>query len=402
MSRLILLFVTALAASSTGLVAQPEAVTLNVPGRSMSTPWIASSGTFVAVAFGATAQSGGDVFVAMSQDGGRTFGAPVQVNAKAGEARISGEIAPRVSLTARANAAPVVQVTWNAKDGGTQIKSARSTDGGRTFGPAINLQKAGAAGDRGWEAAAADANGGLHAVWLDHRGLAAGGEHAMHKGDHDGVAMAQKSSLYYWGGGPERELFAGVCYCCKTALTVAPDGAIYAAWRHVFEGNFRDIAFTASHDGGKTFSPMTRVNQDGWKIDGCPDDGPAMAVDRSGVVHLAWPTVSNEKGVILYATSRDGKTFGKPQQVPTFGTPKSSHPQIAIDGSGTVIIGWDEVRDGARSAGYVDVTAKGFGTPQSLGKASMYPVLAAAETGLIAAWTSGAPNQSVIAVRRIR
>jgi hypothetical protein len=224
----------------------------------------------------------------------------------------------------------------------------------------------------------------------------------MHKGAHDGVAMAQQSGLYYWGGGPERELFKGVCYCCKTALAVGADGAIYAAWRHVFEGNFRDIAFTASRDGGKTFSPMTRVNQDGWKIDGCPDDGPAMAVDRSGVVHLAWPTVSNDKGVILYATSRDGNTFGKPQQVPTFGTPKASHPQIAIDGSGTVVIGWDEVRDGARSAGIVDVTAQGFGTPQSLGKASMYPVMAAAERGLVAAWTSGPPNQSAITVRRIR
>jgi len=403
MFKFVFTFATAIVIAGFGSVsAQPDTATLSVSGRSSSTPWIASSGSFVAVAFAAAAQNGGDVFVAISRDGGRTFGAPVQVNRNRGEARVSGEIAPRVSITARASAAPIVEVTWNAKGGGTQIKTARSTDGGRTFGPAINLQKLGAAGDRGWEAATTDANGSLHAIWLDHRGLASGGEHAMHKGEHDGVAMAQQSGLYYWGGGPERELFKGVCYCCKTALAIGADGSIYAAWRHVFEGNFRDIAFTASRDGGKTFSPMMRVNQDGWKIDGCPDDGPAMAVDRSGVVHLAWPTVSNDKGVILYATSRDGKTFGKPQQVPTFGTPKASHPQITIDGSGTVVIGWDEVRDGSRSAGIIDVTAKGFGTPQSLGKASMYPVMAAAERGLVAAWTSGPANQSEIMVRRIR
>jgi hypothetical protein len=43
-----------------------------------------------------------------------------------------------------------------------------------------------------------------------------------------------------------------------------------------------------------------------------------------------------------------------------------------------------------------------FGAPESLGTATTYPVMAAVERGLIAAWTSGAPDQSVIKVRRIR
>jgi hypothetical protein len=222
--------------------------------------------------------------------------------------------------------------------------------------------------------------------------------------------MAQKSALYYASasaaGVRERSLFNGVCYCCKTAMAIGPDGAIYTAWRHVFEGNFRDIAFSASRDGGATFSPMLRVNQDGWQINGCPDDGPAIAVDANSVVHLAWPTVSNEAGVILYATSRDGKSFSKPVQVPTFGSPKASHPQIAIDGSGRVVIGWDEVHDGARGAGLIQVNvgkeSVAFAAPQHLGQATMYPVMAAAEDGLVAAWTAGTADQSVIKVRRIR
>ena len=58
--------------------------------------------------------------------------------------------------------------------------------------------------------------------------------------------MAQKSALYYGPAraGAERELFKGVCYCCKTAMVAAPGGVLYAAWRHVFAGNLRDIAFT--------------------------------------------------------------------------------------------------------------------------------------------------------------
>ena len=98
------------------------------------------------------------MFCAVSLDGGRTFAAPVRVNAVAGEARISGEIAPRVSIVpSAAGAAAEIVVAWNAKDGGTQVKLARSRDGGRSVLPPVPLQAADAAGDRGWQALTLDA-----------------------------------------------------------------------------------------------------------------------------------------------------------------------------------------------------------------------------------------------------
>ena len=125
--------VTTLAGTNTA--ARSGEVTLAVTGRSNSTPWIAGSGRFVAVAWGAMRDGGGDIFAAISRDGGRTFGSPVQVNAALGEARISGEIAPRVSLySSQASADPEIVVLWNAKtNGSTVIRLARSKDGGRTF-----------------------------------------------------------------------------------------------------------------------------------------------------------------------------------------------------------------------------------------------------------------------------
>ena len=337
--------------------APPDEITLAIPGRTNATPWIASSGSFVAVVWAASVSGKGDVYIATSRDSGRSFDTPVRVNAVAGDARVSGEIAPRVSLRSVAGAAPEIAVTWNARDTGTAIRTARSKDGGRTFSAPVTLQAPGAAGDRGWQASAMDEAGTVHTIWLDHRGMAAdkAADHAGHKGDHDGVAMAQKSALYYGPAraGAERELFKGVCYCCKTAMVAAPGGVLYAAWRHVFEGNLRDIAFTSSRDGGKTFTPMTRVHQDGWAINGCPDDGPAMAVDAAGTVHMVWPTLLNgTDGTLLYATAAAGKTFGKPLRVPTLGSPKPSHPQIAIDGAGLPVIAWDEVRDGVRRAAF--------------------------------------------------
>ena len=77
----------------------------------------------MAVAWGAAANGKGDIFLAVSRDGGRTFSAPARVNSVEGDARISGEIAPRVALMARSGVPdPLITVTWNAKDGTTQIQ----------------------------------------------------------------------------------------------------------------------------------------------------------------------------------------------------------------------------------------------------------------------------------------
>jgi hypothetical protein len=58
--------------------------------------------------------------------------------------------------------------------------------------------------------------------------------------------MAQFSGLYYSTGAGERELAKGVCYCCKVALAAGTSGSLFAAWRHVYQHNIRDIAFLVS------------------------------------------------------------------------------------------------------------------------------------------------------------
>jgi hypothetical protein len=398
------------ALSSIVVSAAPPAaeVQLAIRGRTNSTPWVAAAGSFVAVAWGAAADGNGDVFLAVSRDGGGTFGAPVMVNTVAGDARISGEIPPRVVVRATSGAVPDLWVAWNARDGGTSIRAVRSRDGGRTFTAPTTLQAPGAAGDRGWHASTLDAGGNLHTIWLDHRELAADKDkHSGHKGEHDGVAMAQKSSLYYGPAraGAERQLFKGVCYCCKSAMVATPDGALMAAWRHVFEGNMRDIAFTVSRDGGKSFSPLARVHEDKWSINGCPDDGPAMAVDAAGTVHLVWPTVLNgTEGALHYAMSTDGRSFTPPVRVPTLGSPKPSHPQIAIDAKGRVMIAWDEVVNGVRTAAGRPASSRNgrveFGDLVRLGDgAGTYPVIAATSRGWVAVWSTGGPTSVIRASR---
>src|SRR5215207_9638183 len=317
LSALVPIVVTGLPAASSAPV-----TSLGVPGRDNATPCIAADGSVVAVTWGASAGAQSDVFLAVSRDAGMTFDSPVRVNREHGEARLGGELPPRVAIVPRsvprvigdAAAARDILVLWTARGTSTALKLARSRDSGRTFEAPLTMQSPGAPGDRGWPALTADAQRTAHVLWLDHRGLAAeprGSDHQA-QAPHDEVAMARKSALYYAAAPArasgtnraaidrphplkpdaardvveEREITTGVCYCCKTAAAVRPDGTLFTAWRHVYPGNIRDIAFSVSADAGRSFSPPVRISRDDWAINGCPDDGPAVAVDRAGTAHV--------------------------------------------------------------------------------------------------------------------
>jgi hypothetical protein len=412
---LLLLVTTAWFPALQTMAAEPT-TTLAVPGHTNQWHSAAAEGPFIAVTWSAQNEGGKpDVFVAVSRDGGLHFDAPVRANDVKGEARVGGELPPRVALIPRPGRDPGIVVAYGAKTANTAIKLARSSDGGRTFAAGRELQATGAAGDRGWHALTVDSNGAAHVMWLDHRGMATGKaqSHEHHEAAAmDGAQMAQGSSLYYAsdaGSAAEREVLKGVCYCCKVAMVTGRDGALFAAWRHVYPGNIRDIAFTSSRNGGRTFAVPTRISNDDWELAGCPDDGPALAVDGSGTVHAVWPTViggDTPEGALFYASSRDGRTFSARTRVPTLGSPRPMHPQIAVDARGRVVVAWDEVIGGVRQAALrtvtIDEAAKpAFGAAVRLGtpgESSSYPMLIPAPSGVLAVYAAGLPGASTIRV----
>jgi hypothetical protein len=71
----------------------------------------------------------------------------------------------------RSTASVEIVVVWTSTNtsGGT-IVSARSNDGGRTFGATTVIAEG--PGNRGWENMTVDRAGKVHVVWLDHRELA--------------------------------------------------------------------------------------------------------------------------------------------------------------------------------------------------------------------------------------
>ena len=364
-------------------------------------PTIAAEGPFVAVAWGAAAAGGADVYVAVSRDGGSTFGIPVRANREPGEARLGAERPPVVTLVPSAGRLPDIAVLWTAGRTNTAIKVARSSDAGRTFGTPRDVQTPRAPGNRGWASMTADRLGNLHVVWLDHREAATTPSGTTSHHEHDGVAMAQRSGLFYARVGPEsiaeRLVARGVCYCCKTAVAADAAGRVSAAWRHVYAGNLRDIAAATSTDGGRTFSSPQRVSEDGWAINGCPENGPSVAVDESQTTHVAWPTVVGGRestGAVFYSFAGRGGAFAPRVQIPTLAGKDPEHVQLVRSAGGALLVAWDEVVDGKRSIVSAELRHSGrgihVGRPRVISPGTArHPALAVSARGTLVAWTDG-------------
>src|SRR5262249_14517484 len=144
-------------------------------------------------------------------------------------------------------------------------------------------------------------------------------------------------------------------------------------------------------------------------IEGCPEDGPALALDASRQIHVAWPTlVQDAVNVppsigIFYALSGVDRRFSQRQRVPTEGVPH--HPQIAV-ARDVIYLAWDELKNGARQVVVahrpLTAAANAMWSRDVVSGAlpGTYPSVVPSEAGVIVAWTSNAPDTVIRVVRR--
>ncbi len=138
------------------------------------------------------------------------------------------------------------------------------------------------------------------------------------------------------------------------AMAVAANGTIYVVWNDyrngrpagTANGNF-DILFSRSADGGATWSPSLRLNDDGttarqWM--------PDLALDPFGGVHAAWMDDRNGGHDVYYANSTDGgTTWGPNVRVTTVSTPLSfnrpgDYLALESDTNGNIYAAWTDGR----------------------------------------------------------
>lgn len=280
-----------------------------VAAANASNPTIAldKKSAVIYVAYVGKAGEERNVYLARLKNGEEKFSAPVQVNDIAGDAASHSEAPAQVVTGPEGN----VYVLWHKdtfQEGRrfptSNLRFARSSDGGKTFSPAIfvNDDHAGPPASHGFHSIAVAPDGAIYVAWLDGRDKAIAPAvmvaRSMNGGEsfEPGVIVARK-----------------ICPCCRTALTVDREGIVYVVFRNVYPENLRDMAIARSHDRGQTFSEPARIHEDGWVIDGCPHNGPAIDTDTDGNVHLTWYTGKEEGyGVYFAVSSNHGDSFTPP------------------------------------------------------------------------------------------
>jgi hypothetical protein len=387
---------------------EPATLAFAIDGRTNDSPSVAAFGKTVAVVWTARRDQGADIYISVSADSGATFAPAIRVNDTEGDARASGEQPARVVVAYGG----IIHVVWpTRRDGRAEIRYASSTDTGKSFSKTATIAGEREPGIRGWQSVAIGYDGGVHAVWLDGRNAAprpAGTKHQHGKG---GEAPRQDVIHAAWkGNGPRTEnaVATSVCFCCKTAIVTTGD-RVYAAFRNIYPGSLRDISVARSIDNGATFQEPIRLSEDGWRIEACPDDGPAMATDSHGGLHITWPTMLSgetpRKG-IFYASMPDAATtatkFSARLRLDA-GDGDPAHPQIASDEHGISAVIWDERLGDQRRVVLRRITEGKATAPEIFTGAGLsYPSVAAAEGHWVAVWAAqGAGGRTVIEGRRL-
>lgn len=145
--------------------------------------------------------------------------------------------------------------------------------------------------------------------WLDGR-YTGGGDHDS-GGHGGGGAMTIRTATLDMMGNltQEAELDSRVCDCCQTGGAMTPGGPVIV-YRDRSEEEMRDMSFVRLVDNNWTESKA--VNSDGWKIAGCPVNGPRIAAYENTTA-TAWFTAAEGIAKVKVAFIDDsGASFQEP------------------------------------------------------------------------------------------
>jgi hypothetical protein len=298
-------------------------------------------------------------------------------------------------------------ISWPRLQGGTSegydVVVQVSSDDGRTWSAPVSPHRDGTQTEHDFPTLHADPAGGLGIAWLDGRANAAHGSGGGHGGE--GAQALMTATIAPDGTlGAERVIDPRVCDCCATA-SVRSGAAVVIAYRDRSDDEVRDISVVRLV-GGEWAQPIT-IPGDGWKIAGCPVNGPAIAASGESVA-LAWYTSPESGARVNLAFSQDGgATVGAPLRVDD-GAP-IGRVDVVILPDGAALVGWVEGGASAEASFRVRVVEPG-GKPVSsaivanveAGRVGGFPRLVASGGVVIAAWTSKSGDMTRVRTARLR
>ncbi len=333
-----------------------------------------------------------------SENGGDSFDPPVWVSEQGEVVTSSGEDSPAFFVTQ-----DDMFAAWNE---GHDLRFSRSLSWGGSFEKPIKIADKTDKSFSGYPSIGVAPNRDVYVVWIDAR------KQQEDSDDNYAVYLA-RSTDHGATFGKNIRVAAKICPCCRPTVSFGPNGEVLVIWRHIYPGPIHDMTVAISTDNGATFSSPRRIAEDNWKINGCPDSGPAVA--RTGKrVYVAWLTEANPKisGVRLSWSDDGGRTWA-PAIMGSQSIVDANYPAFTVGDDGSPILvfqgrdpheqaGWDSFAvyvAKINQDGKLETPMEVPGIPSS----AMRPAVAAGIGGrLYVTWTGDYRNDQAVFLARAR
>ncbi|WP_213803583.1 glycoside hydrolase [Granulicella sp. dw_53] len=329
----------------------------------------------------------------MSHDGGEHWMAPQRLSAEDATVNASSENAPQL-----ASRAMYAYALWmdRSESSGSRILLARSSgmDAKPPVGVPVTDKLPTDKSYSGFPSLGLAPNGDVYAAWLDGRDNTSNGTFNIY------LARSTDKGLTF-----HKNVKVAIlsCPCCRPSIAFGPNGKVYVAYRHVYGDNERDIAVATSNDFGEHFSEPVRVNLDRWRILGCPESGPVMAVQNGKLLVVWYSAASNHPGLRLAQSTDGGASFHAPLSIDG-NIPGANHPFLTATDDGRIALTFSGRTSGENgtwgsfSSFLVTISSDGKTTPpQTLpGTVSLdrYPTVALDADGSVFVATSNNGEES--------
>jgi hypothetical protein len=282
---------------------------------------------------------------------------------------------------------------------GYDIKVVRSTDRGRTWSQPISPHHDGTKTQHGFVSLVPDGGDRVLIAWLDGRLAAVStGSHDSH--DHESARMTLRSAVLTRANKVLGEALIDerTCSCCQTDLARVGDSTLLA-YRDRSADEIRDISLSRRRAGN--WGPAEPVHRDDWRIEGCPVNGPSLAVNGKRAI-VFWPTLIDDSMVLRYKLIDDFATPIDQVAAYTLALPKPPSGRVdAVQWKNGFLVTWVSRAKDHPSVDIATIDVQGTATvappmaePQPRGRATGFPRIAGDGTRALVVWPeldNGAP-----------
>ncbi len=288
---------------------------------------------------------------------------------------------------------------WLQKSGNSvyayDVWMATSKDAGRTWSAPFMLNRDGKKNEHGFVSFAPLVQGGVAATWLDGRNMPEGKEEGDMTVRYATIDADRRIRS-------DAQLDARTCECCTTGMAVTASGPVIV-YRDRSADEIRDVAFVRRVSSG--WSTPALVHADGWRITGCPVNGPQIAASERNVA-VAWFTAAEDRQRVYTAFSTDaGATFAAPIVVDD-GQPVGRVDVVLLDPR-TAVVSWIEQRPGGAEVRARAIRRNHSPMPSirvagsSTARAAGFPRMASLGRTVFIAWTDQTAKDKRVRIARL-